>query len=91
MAIRPVFVVSDDQRLFIKENVEFQFFSGFSEQQKKRSIHSLHQAYLENNETRKILEISSKSEVELGVKLSAFNLMITTKSNKTFSVESAFQ
>lgn len=35
MAIRPVFVVSDDQRLFIKENVEFQFFSGFSEQQKK--------------------------------------------------------
>jgi len=91
MAIRPVFVVSDDQRLFIKENVEFQFFSGFSEQQKKRSIHSLHQAYLENNETCKILEISSKSEVELGVKLSAFNLMITTKSNKTFSVESAFQ
>lgn len=37
MAIRPVFVVSDDQRLFIKENVEFQFFSGFSEQQKKEA------------------------------------------------------
>lgn len=91
MAIRPVFVVSDEQQLFIKENVEFQFFSGFSEQQKKKSINSLHQAYLNNNKTAKILEISSKSEAELGVKLSAFNLMITTKSDKTFSVESAFQ
>lgn len=91
MAIRPVFVVSDERQLFIKENVEFQFFSGFSEQQKKKSINSLHQAYLNNNKTAKILEISSKSEVELGVKLSAFNLMITTKSDKTFSVESAFQ
>lgn len=91
MAIRPVFVVSDEQPLFIKKNVEFQFFSGFSEQQKKKSINSLHQAYLNYNKTAKILEISSKSEVELGVKLSAFNLMITTKSDKTFSVESAFQ
>lgn len=91
MAIRPVFVVSDKQQLFIKENVEFQFFSGFSEQQKKKSINSLHQAYLNNNKAVKILEISSKSELELGVKLSAFNLMITTKSDKTFSVESAFQ
>ena len=91
MAIRPVFVVSDEQQLFIKENVEFQFFSGFSEQQKKKSINSLHQAYLNNNKTAKILEISSKSEAELGIKLSAFNLMITTKSDKTFSVESAFQ
>lgn len=91
MAIRPVFVASDKQQLFIKENVEFQFFSGFSEQQKKKSINSLHQAYLNNNKAAKILEISSKSELELGVKLSAFNLMITTKSDKTFSVESAFQ
>ncbi len=91
MAIRPIFIVSLNEQLFIKKNVEFQFFSGFSEQQKKRSINSLHQSYLKNNETAKILEISSKSDLELGIKLSAFNLMITTKSNKTFSVESAFQ
>ena len=91
MATRPVFVVSLDKRLFIKENVDFQFFSGFSDQQKKRSIQSLHQAYMKNNDTKRILEISSKSDVELGIKLSAFNLMITTKTNKTFSVESAFQ
>jgi hypothetical protein len=39
-----------------------------------------------------VLEISSKSEEQTGVSLSAFNLMITTKKkNVIFSVESAFQ
>lgn len=91
MANRPVFVVSLDKRYCIKENVEFEFFSGFSDKQKKKCITSLHQAYLKNNADKKILEISSKSEDELGIKLSAFNLMIKTKNGKEFSVESAFQ
>jgi len=56
-----------------------------------QDVKSLHQAYLKESPNSKILEISSKSEVELGIKLSAFNLMITTKSGKCFSVESAFQ
>ena len=38
-----------------------------------------------------ILEISSKSEDELGVKLSAFNLMIKSDNGQLFSVDSAFQ
>lgn len=91
MATRPVFVVSLDNRYCIRKTVEFEFFSGFSDKQKKRSINSLHQAYLEGNAEKKILEISSKSEDELGIKLSAFNLMIKTKNGKDFSVESAFQ
>ena len=91
MAIRPVFTVSLDKQYCIKKNIEFEFFSGFSDKQKQRSIKSLHQAYLKESPNSKILEISSKSEVELGIKLSAFNLMITTKSGKCFSVESAFQ
>lgn len=91
MANRPVFVVSLDKRYCIRENVEFEFFNGFSDKQKKKSINSLHQAFLKNNADRKILEISSKSEDELGIKLSAFNLMIKTKNGKEFSVESAFQ
>ena len=37
------------------------------------------------------LEISSKSPIELGVKLSAFNLKITTLSGLSMSVESAYQ
>jgi len=91
MAIRPVFTVSLDKQYCIKKNIEFEFFSGFSDKQKQSSIKSLHQAYLKESPNSKILEISSKSEVELGIKLSAFNLMITTKSGKCFSVESAFQ
>lgn len=91
MANRPVFVVSDDKRYCIRENIEFEYFSGFSDKQQKKSINSLHQAYLKNNADKKILEISSKSEDELGIKLSAFNLMIKTKNGKEFSVESAFQ
>lgn len=91
MATRPVFVVSLDNRHFIRETLEFEFFSGFSDKQKKRSIDSLHQAYLRKNADKKVLEISSKSEDELGIKLSAFNLMIKTKNGKEFSVESAFQ
>lgn len=38
-----------------------------------------------------MLEISSKSNIELGVALSAFNLKIKTKNDKEFSVETAFQ
>lgn len=91
MAIRPIFVVTMDKRYCIRENIEFEFFSGFSDTQKRKSIKSLHQEYLKKDGTKKILEISSKSEEELGVKLSAFNLMIKTKSGKEFSVESAFQ
>ncbi|TOQ17962.1 DarT1-associated NADAR antitoxin family protein, partial [Vibrio parahaemolyticus] len=57
----------------------------------QKSIQSLHQeakVYGYND----LLEISSKSEVELGVSLSAFNLKITTKKHqRSFSVESAFQ
>lgn len=91
MANRPVFVMSLDKRYCIRENVEFEFFSGFSDKQQKKSIQSLHRAYLEKHADKRVLEISSKSEDELGIRLSAFNLMIRTPSGKEFSVESAFQ
>ena len=90
MAIRPVFSVSLDNKIFIREEVNFEWFSGFSTAQKRRSINSLHQNFLSNHPDKKILEISSKSEIELGVKLSAFNLMLHRK-GKIFSVETAFQ
>ena len=91
MAVRPVFVVSLDNRFCVRENVEFEYFSGFSDAQKRRCINSLHQSYLKANHGKRILEISSKSEDELGVRLSAFNLMINSENGKPFSVESAFQ
>lgn len=91
MAVRPVFIVSLDNKYCIRDNIEFEFFSGFSDKQKQRSIKSLHQAFALKHKDKSILEISSKSEDELGIKLSAFNLMIKTNSGKEFSVESAFQ
>lgn len=90
MAKRPVFMVCNTNPFFKEELVEFKFFSGFAESQKQKSIKSLHETFLRSNPSKRVLEISSKSEVELGVKLSAFNLMIKTKLKK-YSVESAFQ
>lgn len=88
--MRPVFEVSLDKKLFIQKDIEFQWFSGFALSQKQKSIRSLHCAYLENHKGKNILEISSKSENELGVKLSAFNLIMNFE-GKIFSVESAYQ
>lgn len=65
MAVRPVFVVSLDERHCIHENVQFEYFSGFSDKQMQRSINSLHKKFAAKNADKKILEISSKSEVEL--------------------------
>lgn len=60
--------------------------------QKQKSIDSLHKMTRISIRDQRILEISSKSMQPLGIKLSAFNLNITTKTgNSTFSVESAYQ
>lgn len=91
MAVRPVFKVSLDDRYCVPEDTEFEYFSGFSDVQKKRSIRSLHQAFALRHEGAHILEISGKSEDQLGVELSAFNLMLHTPAGKMCSVESAFQ
>ena len=52
---------------------------------------SLHQTFLERFSNYKILEVSTKSKVDVGVKASAFNLTIETKKGNTFSVEELFQ
>lgn len=92
MAIRSVFKVSNSTSRYIdKIDVEFNWYPGFSVSQKQKSINDLHNNYKKKYCDDNILEISSKSPNDLGVKLSAFNLLITTKDNKRFSVESAFQ
>lgn len=95
MANRPVFIptkITDKHTCeVIVSDIDFKWFPGMSKSQKQKSIVSLHQA-ANRQDISHILEISSKSEIDLGVKLSAFNLTITTKKKKeSFSVESAFQ
>lgn len=92
MASRPVFVpISNGVVGVTKKLIEFKWSPGMAVVQKQKSIDSLHVTATASG-ISSLLEISSKSKNELGVKLSAFNLSITTKINKNkFSVESAFQ
>lgn len=92
LALRPIFIATPNKKNFVDTvYLEFKWYPGFSIKQKQQSIKSLHDTYFAKFNRSDILEISSKSPNELGVLLSAFNLMIETKSKKTFSVESAFQ
>lgn len=93
MAIRPVFQVGKGKNISVNViNCEFKWHSGFAKSQKQKSIYDLHKSYLEENKNNKILEISSSSIDELGIKLSAFNLMIKNQNNDEIcSVESLFQ
>lgn len=91
MALRPIYVPKLTAVGVEEKDIDFQWYPGMAVSQKQKSIASLHNA-AEASGFSPLLEISSKSPTELGVKLSAFNLMITTKVHKkTFSVESAFQ
>lgn len=91
MAKRPVFSPITIPPYFTEVETEFVFFPGFSVSQKQKCINSLHEQYLRKYPSQKILEISSKSESELGIQLSAFNLMIESCNGIKFSVEAAFQ
>lgn len=93
MAQRPTYIPCTQNKTLIQVDlIDFTYHSGFAVVQKQKSINSLHTAIKERYGFDKILEISSKSKEDLGIALSAFNLMITTKKlGKTFSVESAFQ
>jgi hypothetical protein len=93
MAQRPTFVPCLNGNVLVQVKlVDFTYHSGFAVVQKQKSIDSLHNAITEKLGFKNILEISSKSRDDLGIALSAFNLMITTKKlSKTFSVECAFQ
>ena len=59
-----------------KDNVEFKWYPGFSLQQKQRSIAALHAAAENKLKLTPFLEISSKSPLGIGRKLSAFNLIL---------------
>lgn len=91
MAIRQLFIPKKNYIGVKTENIEFKYFPGFSETQKQKSIETLHFACYENG-FRNILEVSTKSPVVLGRKLSAFNLAAETiVYHQKFTVEQAFQ
>lgn len=90
MAQRPIFLPHLDDTLPEERYVEFEWHPGLSVQQKKRSVASLHRAASEIG-ISPVLEVSTKSESELGRSLSAFNLTLDAGDAGRFPVEAAFQ
>jgi len=89
VATRPVFTPElSGPELYSQVDVDFTWFPGFSNQQKQKSIRSLHREASEQG-IEHLLEISTKSEARLGRRLSAFNLRIAI--DPEVSVESAYQ
>ena len=92
MAQRPIFVpLLDGKRYVLERYVDFIWHSGFAKSQKQKSIRDLHEMALRECKIKNPLEISSKSETELGAKLSSFNLKFETKRGRSLTVEAAFQ
>ena len=92
MSVRPIFIPSIHQDTFVHSvDVNFTWFPGFSKEQKQRSIQSLHEEAMKNDDIKKILEISTKSLNPIGVKASAFNLRLKPKNFPAASVESFYQ
>jgi len=92
MAKRPIFIPSHHENSLLEtEFIDFQWHPGISVSQKQKSIKSLHTSAEECLGLKSILEISSKSELTIGIKLSAFNLKLTSLENIRGSVEVFFQ
>ena len=92
MAQRPYFISTNDDSFFREETCEFEYFNGFAITQKQKSIESLHEAILKKYPSAKILEVSRKSPRTIGEKLSAFNLILTSKKNgQKYPIENIFQ
>ena len=92
MAKRPIFIPDLSEFPYVDAiDIEFKWHPGFAKSQMQKSIASLHEAAEKLKKISPILEISGKSESDLGYKLSAFNLSLKTPDGQTMSVECAYQ
>lgn len=92
MARRPIFLPKLDPNYLVFERyVDFQWAAGMAVSQKRKSISDLHRMAGEKLGVRHPLEVSSKSESEVGVALSSFNLSFKTAKGLSLTVECAFQ
>lgn len=75
MATKMCFAVGRDVA-FEERIVEFEYIKGMAFSQKQKNVLSFHKSIQEMFPTSRIIEISTKSQSQLGVKLSAFNLKL---------------
>jgi uncharacterized protein DUF6977 len=90
MAERPIFVPEfEGPRLVYQKIVSFKWHSGMAPVQKKKSIVELHNAAAEVG-LANVLEVSTKSDREIGRKLSAFHQRLKIGDNE-FTLECVYQ
>ena len=93
MASRPVFISNTvrDRHFVDTRLTEFTWFAGMAKSQKQKSIRSLHQRAVVEWGVEHVLEISSKSETQLGTDLSAFFLRVPLPNDDWVPLENVFQ
>ncbi len=91
MVTRPVFIPEMNHvGVKVIASAPFAWNPGFSMVQKKKNVAALHNALKQMDENLHPLEISSRSDECLGIRLSAFNLGVESN-GRFFSVESVYQ
>lgn len=91
MAERPIFIPWPTGLRLVKEiSISFKFNPGFAPIQKKKNVVALHEAATIKGYAP-LLEVSTKSEVKLGERLSAFNLKVKSDEFGEIPLECAFQ
>ena len=91
MIQRSVFLPSDDENHLVKElRVSFTWNTGYGTAQMRKNAMALHEAAAEQG-IGHLLEISTKSDEQLGVCLSAFNLKLKLPEIGEVPLEAAYQ
>lgn len=91
MAERPIFVPSASGRhLVVEVPVTFEWHAGMAASQKQKNVKALHNA-AHSRGLSYLLEVSSKSDREIGRRLSAFHQRVRLKDGRLISLECAFQ
>jgi hypothetical protein len=91
MAERPVFVpLPTGKRLVAEVPVTFVWHAGMAPSQKKKNVAELHTAAATTRGLLHLLEISSKSDREIGKRLSAFHQRVEVQ-GQSVPLECAFQ
>jgi hypothetical protein len=79
-----------DSNLYKEQAIDFQWVPGLAISQGRKSVINLHDAARLKSNLQSILEISTRSQSNLGVTLSAFNLQISIEGRR-FPVEAVYQ
>ncbi len=93
MAQRPIFCpnhAEPSQPLVKRMMIDFKWHPGMSATQKRKNIAALHTSAAARG-ISPVLEVSTKSEDDLGWRLSAFNLQVLVDGMGQTSLEAAFQ